>query len=541
MSPPAADTVVNGTPPASPRLSPVRAADLLQRLFDHTQVILWAIDAEGVFTLSEGRGLEALGLKPGEVVGKSAMTMYADHPGVSSLLRQVLGGRESHTIMAIGEAWFETWVQPLHDDAGRVTGAVGVSTDVSDRVRSERQLKSLNAQLAESVQIQNELLDRASRSLEEQILERHRTYRDLERSEARWRSLVEHAADVILQIDRSGIIEYINHPTSRDSRTVEDVLGRSAYEFLFPEFAVELREALAVVFEKGQSISVVVSGPTGTGEKCWYQGHFAPLRHEGRIVSATVIVRDITDERRSAEELRQKQDQLAHVARVSMVGEMTASFAHELNQPLAAIAHYIAGCLIRLKKVGLTDPSVLSTLEDAASEARRASEVVRRLRLFLQRNDMVREPADFNQIVLDAIKLIDSTLGNFEVQCEADLAADLPELFVDRIQLMQVLLNLLLNSAEAMAESSIEPRLILIRTRHTHPGRVLCTIRDQGPGLPTGLPQDIFDAFITTKPDGLGLGLSISRSIVVAHGGTIRAVNHPDGGAEFTLSLPISA
>jgi C4-dicarboxylate-specific signal transduction histidine kinase len=121
------------------------------------------------------------------------------------------------------------------------------------------------------------------------------------------------------------------------------------------------------------------------------------------------------------------------------------------------------------------------------------------------------------------------------------LADDLPPVFIDRIQIMQVLLNLLLNGAEALAEFPVERRQIAVQTGRLDHGDVFCAVRDHGPGLPAGLPHDIFDAFVTTKPDGLGLGLSISRSILQAHGGTIRAENHPDGGAKFTFAFAASS
>jgi two-component system, LuxR family, sensor kinase FixL len=526
---------------AIPRADPVRTVDLLRQVVEHTPVVLWAIDAAGHVTLSEGHGLTALGLEPGQLVGRSVFEIYRDHPEVVDSLHQALNGHQQNTVIDIGPACFETWIQPLRDADGTVTGAVGVSTDVTERVRTERDLKSLNGQLAEHVRSRNELLLRASKTLEEQIHERRRTYLELERSEARWRSLVEDAPDIILQLNRQGEIEYINHTNRGDNLSTEQVQGRRSTDFVYPEFIPVLQRSLNEVFELGRSVTHEVSGPSPTGEPRWFQSHLAPVRHDGKVVAATVVVRDITDQHRAAEELQQKQDQLAHVARVSMVGEMTASFAHELNQPLAAIAHYIAGCVIRLEKTGQTDPNVLAALQDAAQEARRASEVIRRLRQFLQKHEIQRETADLNQVVREAGKLIESTLHKHEVRCVHQLADDLPPVFIDRIQIMQVLLNLLLNSAEALAEVPVDQRLIVVGTGRSVRGDVFCAVRDRGPGLPAGLPHDIFDAFVTTKPEGLGLGLSISRSILQAHGGTIRAENHPDGGAEFTFTFAASS
>jgi C4-dicarboxylate-specific signal transduction histidine kinase len=163
------------------------------------------------------------------------------------------------------------------------------------------------------------------------------------------------------------------------------------------------------------------------------------------------------------------------------------------------------------------------------------------LRQFLQKHEIQREPSDLNQVVREAGKLIESTLHKHEVRCDYQLADDLPSVFLDRIQIMQVLLNLLLNAAEALADIPADRRQITVQTGRRDDGSVFCAVRDNGPGLPAGLPHDIFDAFVTTKPEGLGLGLSISRSILQAHGGTIRASNHPDGGAEFTFTFAASS
>ncbi|MDZ4686341.1 MAG: PAS domain S-box protein [Planctomycetaceae bacterium] len=531
---------VDAVPPrlsADPGPDWPRAVELLRQVVAHTPVVMWAVDREGIFTLSEGRGLETLGLRSGQVVGASAFEMYADHPVILDVLRDGLNGREQNTVIEIGAACFENWVKPIRDAAGAVVGAVGVATDVTARVQAERELKSLNEQLSEHVRSRTELLLRTSITLEEQIHERRRTYLELERSEARWRSLVEDAPDIILQLNRHGEIEFINHPNWRDDLTVEQVLGRSANDFLYPAFIPEFQRSLSEVFEHGRCVTNEVSGPTTAGEPCWYQSHLAPLWQDGKVIAATVVVRDITDQHRAAEALQQKHDELTHVARVSMVGVMTASFAHELIQPLAAIAHYIAGCVIRLEKDGQTAPEVLTTLQDAAKEARRASEVVRRLRQFLQKHEIQREDGDLNLVVRESGQLIESTLQKHEIRCEYRLADDLPPVFMDRIQIMQVLLNLLLNSVEAIADAPPDRRLIVIQTARTDRGEAICTVHDRGPGLPAGLPHDIFDAFVTTKPEGLGLGLSISRSIVQAHGGSIRARNHPDGGAEFRLAF----
>jgi len=432
------------------------------------------------------------------------------------------------------------WVQ-LQLEPGRARGEfIGSLTDITQRKLIELELQSVNDRLEVSVRMRTDLLTRASKTLEEQIYERRRTYFDLEKSEERWRSLVEHAPDVILLLNVHGEITYINHTSMRPALTTARVVGHTVYEFAYPEYRGEIQAVLQQVFQKGLSVTQEVEGPGDAGDRRWFQSHLAPIRHGGLIVGATAVVRDITASRQAAEQLRQTQDLLAHSGRVRMIGEMTAGFAHELGQPLSAISTYIEACLIRLKREGVTDGDILEAMQDAVKEAQRAIDVVRRLRDFLQRNELQRQPEDLNQIVQDAVRLAEISLRNHGVRIQLNLASELPLALLDGIQMMQVLLNLMLNAAEAMSEAGSEPRIIHISTRCTAKQSLECKITDTGPGLPVREANAIFEAFFTTKDAGLGLGLAISRRIVEAHAGQIVAGNRETTtGACFLVKLPL--
>lgn len=419
---------------------------------------------------------------------------------------------------------------------------IGSLTDITQQKLIALELQSVNARLEAIVRARTELLSRASITLEEQIYERRRTYFDLEKSEERWRSLVEHAPDVILLLNRQGEISYINHTAMRPSLTTADVEGRSVYEFAYPEYHGLMRAEIAKVVEQGLSTSHEVQGPGDSGNRHWYQSHLAPIHHGEQIIGATAIVRDVTESRLAAEQLRQTQDLLAHSGRVRMIGEMTAGFAHELGQPLSAISTYIEGCLIRLKREGETDGDVLDAMQEAVQEAQRAIEVVRRLRDFLQRNELQRQPEDLNQIVQDAVRLGEISLRDHGVRIQLDLAPELPKALLDGIQVMQVLLNLMLNAAEAMSEANSETREIQIVTRRTAGHAIECEVSDSGPGLPVSDANAIFEAFFTTKEAGLGLGLAITRRIVEAHQGQILAGNRTmTPGACFLVKFPLKS
>ncbi len=442
---------------------------------------------------------------------------------------------EFRAVRGAEELWLLLQVEP---ETG-ARGFVGSLTDITRRKRAELELQGMNQQLEQSVRMRTELLMRANKSLEEQIFERRRTYEELEKSEERWRSLVEEAPDVILVVDRDGRINYINHTQIRNDLEPQQVVSRSVYEFVLDEYHEEIDRVLHTVFEDRKPVTHDVQGSGAAGDVRWFQSHLAPIQHFGKVIGATAIVRDVTAERRANEELQQTQDRLAQAQRVSMVGEMMAGFAHELGQPLFAISSYIEGCLIRLQREGNVAEEVLDVLRESIAQSHRAIEVVRRLREFLQRQEIRRAAADLNQIVADAVQLADVGLRKCGVRCKLDLAPGLPQIDVDRIQIMQVLMNLLLNAAEAMAGHGVVEGVVTVRSERVGQEFLICEVSDEGPGLPPGPGDAIFEAFYTTKPNGLGLGLSISRSIVAAHGGRIAALNnHPDPGARFEIHLP---
>lgn len=460
---------------------------------------------------------------------------------VQQLWQQAITTRTSLTteFPVVGQSharWLQLQLTPERSQAS----FIGSLTDITERKQIELELQSVNERLEANVRMRTDLLARASKTLEEQIFERRRTYQDLEQSEERWRSLVEHAPDVILLINRQGAISYINHMRFRPELNVAHVIDRTVFEFACPEFHDLMRTGIAQVFDEGISISQEVQAPDDFGNRRWFQSHLAPIYHGDRVIGATAIVRDITEARSAAEELRQTQDLLTHTGRVQMVGEMTAGFAHELGQPLSAIATYIDACQIRLKREGTTNRDILDAMQIASSEAQRAMEVVRRLRDFLQRNELQRRPEDLNRVVQEAVRLAESTLRKYEIELDLTLTPELPEIEVDAIQVMQVLLNLILNSAEAMTEVQCPRRCIQIRTSCPLADIVEIEVTDSGPGIPPGHKNEIFEAFFTTKKAGLGLGLAISRRIVEAHGGQIHAdLEKSFQGARFLVRFPV--
>lgn len=250
-----------------------------------------------------------------------------------------------------------------------------------------------------------------------------------------------------------------------------------------------------------------------------------------------IVIRDVTDRHRAEIELSTQRAELAHLSRVALLGELSAAFAHELNQPLAAImANARAGQRLMAREPFDT-AEVGDILEDIVSDDRRAGQVISRLQALLRRGELQLQPLDINELVREVVELIHSELIRREVLVRTKLTPDLPRVPADRVQVQQVLMNLLVNACDAMGEEPREDRIVTIITGETLGKEVKVSVMDQGPGLPLGKEEQVFEPFFTSKRHGLGLGLSICRTIVTAHGGALWGVNNPDRGATFHLVL----
>lgn len=234
----------------------------------------------------------------------------------------------------------------------------------------------------------------------------------------------------------------------------------------------------------------------------------------------------------------ERRQELAHIARVAMLGGLTTSLAHELNQPLAAILSNAQAGTHLLDAAHPDTSELRAILDDVAADARRAGEVIRHLRSLLQNGQPKRQPLDLNEVIGDAIRLTHSEALLAEITVSPDLAPSLPSILGDRIQLQQVILNLLMNGFDALKGTSDRARCVRIGTRSLARKTVEVAVSDNGGGIAPDKLESAFEPFVTEKPAGMGVGLSICRSIVQAHGGRIWASNNTEWGATVRFVLP---
>lgn len=261
----------------------------------------------------------------------------------------------------------------------------------------------------------------------------------------------------------------------------------------------------------------------------------------GALLGALNVLMDITDRREAEEGQRQLRAALAHLCRLSVAGEMAAGLAHELNQPLTAIINYSEACVNLLRTGRAGTGELIAAIESIAEQGQRAGAIIRHLRGFIRQAPLQQVPVNLDGLIREAIGYVAAEARQEKVSLRVELTESLPEVEVDAVQIQQVLVNLLRNSIEAMAGPVSGQRAITIRTARTADEAITVTLHDTGPGLAEEVREQLFYPFVTTKAQGMGLGLSISKSIIEAHGGRLWAACNTGTGATFHFTVPCIA
>jgi PAS domain S-box-containing protein len=374
------------------------------------------------------------------------------------------------------------------------------------------------------------------------VSERRRLGLALIDSEGRCSAILNTARDGVLLIDARGAIQSINAAVERlFSLPSHRLIGRNAADLVegVPDLLHRLKLAAHSPASEVNCWEFEARRDDGTSFPIEFSAGRFDLQGTEYY---TVVIRDISARRRAEARYREHEAELAHVSRVSLAGEMAAGLAHELSQPLTAIIAYARGCL-RLLAGSAPEPALLHEgVAAVAQQAERASEVLDRLREFVRGGEYQRTPTEVKPLIDAAVSLISMEAMQQKVEIDAAIDPRLPAVLADRIQIEQVLLNLLRNAMDAMEGANTERRSIVIKARRKTECAVEISVADSGPGVAAEVVDALFDPFVTTKPLGMGMGLSISHSIIESHGGSLRmAANLASGaGAMFIFDLPIA-
>jgi PAS domain S-box-containing protein len=394
-------------------------------------------------------------------------------------------------------------VLPILDKSGKVIGASKIARDITERKQWEEKLRRSEAYLAEG--------QRLSQT-------------------GSW------AWDVL-----TGNLFWSQEHFRIFGLDPENV--KPSYEMFFEVVHPEDRSILRRGFEKTVNeqsnfeANYRIIRPDGTIRHIRSLSH--PVFNEsGALIEYVGTVIDATERKRAEEAMHSAQAELAHASRALTLGELTASIAHEVNQPLGAIVANGQACLRLLARDAPDLEEVRETIGCMISDAMRANEVIKRIRAPLRKNAPEKALLDINETLRETIALATGELGKHQVLLRMELEADLPPVRGDRVQLQQVLLNLILNGCEAMSGVGWQTRELLINSRKCKSDKVMVAVRDSGIGIDPQTAERLFDAFFTTKEGGLGLGLSISRTIIETHDGRLWAAPNEDQGATFRFTLP---
>ena len=371
----------------------------------------------------------------------------------------------------------------------------------------------------------------------------HAAKEALQERDARLRSILETAPDAIILIDEHGIMESYNPAAVRlFGYQPQEALGQNVSMLMPSPYRERHDSYLAHYLTTGErriiGIGRVVVGRRKDGSTFPMELAVGEALVNGRRVF-TGFIRDLTERQLTENRLQELQSELLHVSRLSDVGQMASALAHELNQPLAAIVNYVQATRRMLQASNVPpSPRILETMDKAVEQAARAGEIIQHLRSFIRKGETERSTEDLSKVVEEATAL--GLVGAKEngIKVQIDLSPDALPVFIDKVQIQQVVFNLIRNSVEALPDSDV--RELTVMTRLGDDGTALATVSDSGPGLAETVAEQLFQPFITTKEKGMGLGLSICRSIVEAHGGRLWATPNPVRGVTFQFSIPMA-
>lgn len=444
--------------------------------------------------------------------------------------------------------WFLARALPVRDESGAIVRWYGTATDIDDHKRveqalreSEWNLRVLRSELENHVAKRTLELSKANTSLRQEVEMRRRVEKALRASEERFAKAFRASLDAIAIVTDPGarIIELNDRWEAMFGYPRDDAIGQTIRELRIYVNDDDRERVGDLMRTRGyvREYELNMCRKDGTVLRAVLATESVEVAGEPCVI---MMIRDITERQRAEREIATQRSELAHLGRVALLGELSGALAHELNQPLAAILANARAAQRMLSRDALDIPEFRAILDDIVSDDRRAGAVIQRVRALIRKDEQELHLVAPNDLVTDVLELSHSDLIQRAVIVSTRLAPSLPDVAADRVQLQQVLLNLIMNACDAMTENAPGDRLLLVTTA-LRGGSVRISISDNGTGIATEPIDDVFQPFVTSKRNGLGLGLAICRSIVDAHGGKMWAVNNRERGATFHVLLTVGS
>ncbi len=483
----------------------------LRILVDAAPVCIKCQTADGTILEINAAGTAMLEAESAEQVNGSSVYSFICpeyHEPYAALTQRVFRGEKGRLEFdAVGHLGqkrrFETHAVPMHGPDGEITALLGITLDLTEKQRITDESKQNEARLRAIIESEPECVK------------------------------LENADGTLLDMNPAGLA--ILEVTNRDQ-----VIGKSIYRVIDPEHHAAYRAHSEAVF-RGEKRTLEFRMKTSKGNWCWLDTHAVPMRDaNGEVVALLGITRDVTARKQTDEKLLQRQMELAHVCRLATLGEMASGLAHELNQPLCAISTYAEAVARTLKAGGTVPETACERLQHISTQAERAGMIIRGLRNLVAKKPIEPQVVSVNDLIGNVLELLQPEFAARSITVRRELADPTPLALADPIHIEQVVLNLARNATEAMSQSR-GPRELVIRAGADDHGSIEITVQDNGPGVSETDMAQVFSPFYTTKENGIGMGLSISRSIIEAHNGHIAVSNNPDGGACLSFTLPAFA
>ena len=498
---------------------------LLNMILANAPLILSAVDLQGRYILSEGKGLHRIGRKPGQLPQDTVFEIYRDQPVILDCIRQAMAGKTTTTVVELAGETLEVIYEPLVDDGGVIRGVDALSMIITERKRVEEALVQAKERAEANERRLADMFEKLNTAQESGKI-----------GSWDWDLL-------------SGLLWW--------SDETYRIFGGEPGEFtpaieanarsIHPEDIEAYQQQVRNAIETGGTLNTEIRLVLSSSQPKYCHVHGMVARDaSGRPVRFTGTIMDITERKRAELALQETQARLLESEKLASIGELVAGVAHELNNPLTSVILFS-----QLAQKNAAEPTVQHDLEKVVTEAQRAGRIVRGLLDFARQRTMETRPTDLNQLLTISLEMVAYDLRTHSIEYELQLAPNVPLITIDPQQIQQVFINLIQNAWQAI--SAVHPTGKLVARSEVGPAIfqgdgnpselvVRITLEDNGPGIPKELLRRIFDPFFSTKSvgQGTGLGLSICHGIINKHGGHIWAENLPDGGARFVIELPVN-